>query len=187
MIRFLLIAFVSLFPASVSAEGHEQYLGSYVYTEDKDERFELIQANGKPSIIYSGVSREGEHGLFYFLVKAEQVTFSPPNRLSFLVGQRDLAPRRIKSFQDLEKMRKNGKVGIARTPMFFDGLLDKGALTLSCKQQESYGTDCPSGKMRFVKNKMTYAPRRSNFRSSGRAGSGVPLFLFVAARRSPRR
>lgn len=152
MNRLLIILCLVLLPFGVRAHGIEQFLGSYIYTHDgEEEKIELTQLNGTLAVVYSGVADGGEHGEFYFLVRATDVQFTPPNHLAFVIGMRDLAPRRIKGFRALEQMEQRGELGFARTPMYFDGVLKDGGLTLHCSQREDYGRDCAAAEMRFIK------------------------------------
>ncbi len=55
--------------------------------------------------LYSGLEREGEHGLFYTLVEVPDLKVTPSGTLTFTVAERELFLHRPKNLQEVRQNR----------------------------------------------------------------------------------
>jgi hypothetical protein len=130
------------------------WLGKWEYRQkagdsydDEGERLELNCRAGSLSGLYSGLEREGEHGLFYTLIEITDVRVSPNGELSFRVPGRELFQDRPRAPQDVEG-KKLRSAGFTRDELQMKARLEDGMLILNCTSKSS---SCPENLMVFRK------------------------------------
>jgi hypothetical protein len=137
-----------------SADCPERLLGSWEYRQsagdrydDEGERLELSCTGGSLQGLYSGLEREGEHGLFYTLVAMADLKIGPEGELSFTVPERELFHTRPKDSQEVGR-KKLRSAGLTRDQLHMRGRIEAGAIILTCTSSSS---SCPDSVMVFRK------------------------------------
>lgn len=98
---------------------------------------------------YSGLEREGEHGLFYTLVEVPDLKVTPSGTLTFTVAERELFLHRPKNLQEVRQNRLTA-AGFTKDSLHMQGRLDQGNLALTCASKAG---SCPEDLMVFHKGK----------------------------------
>jgi hypothetical protein len=115
--------------------------------DNEGERLELSCIGGSLQGLYSGLEREGEHGLFYTLVEMTDLKISPEGDLSFTVPERGLFHVRPKDPQEVGQ-KKLRSAGFTRDELHMRGKIEAGTIILTCTSNSS---SCPEGVMVFRK------------------------------------
>jgi hypothetical protein len=136
------------------AECPGQWLGTWEYRQragdgydNEGERLELSCTGGSLQGLYSGLEREGEHGLFYTLLEMTDLKLSPEGELSFTVPERELFHARPKDPQEV-RQKKLRSAGFTRDQLHMRGRIKAGTMILTCTSNSS---SCPEGVMVFRK------------------------------------
>lgn len=116
--------------------------------DDEGEKLQLSEKDGRLEGVYFGLEREGEHGLFYSVVKTKDLNLTKDGGISFVVPERDLFSKRPASLAETEE--KNKRAGHTQYEMKMQGKIEKGRLILSCV---STGGECPDEIMIFESEK----------------------------------
>jgi hypothetical protein len=130
------------------------WLGTWEYRQragdshdPEGERIHLHCTGGALQGLYSGLEREGEHGLFYTLVEMTELKASPEGELSFTVPGRELFHVRPRDLQEVAG-KKHESAGFTRDELHLRGRLENSTLTLNCTSSSS---SCPESVMVFRK------------------------------------
>jgi len=135
----------ALLLAVLSCSKESALSGRWQYVQPPDSEGEILslaRIQGQWSGVLNGLAREGEHGLFYYVVKVEDLAVSEEGRVSFTVGRRSLHNER----PGISGIGVRGDAGFSGTPMLFSGRMEGGSLLFECT-----GEDCPDTTMRFEK------------------------------------
>jgi hypothetical protein len=115
--------------------------------DTEGERLELSCIADSVRGLYSGLEREGEHGLFYTLVEMTNVKIGPEGELLFTVPAREMFSERPKNLQEVEH-KKLRSAGFTRDELRMRGRLKTGTIILTCTSSSS---SCPEDVMVFRK------------------------------------
>lgn len=158
--RLLSVAIVfCLSVVNVLGETLDSYVGTWEYRQrnsgtktgydDEGEKLQFSKRNGILEGIYFGLQREGEHGLFYTVVKVKNVKVTADGGISFVVPERDLFSERPTSLAEAAE-KKNERAGLTRNELKMQGKVEKGRLLLECISRHY---ECPDKLMSFDKGK----------------------------------
>lgn len=109
------------------------------------ERLEVTCRGNAVHLLYHGLEREGEHGLFYTLVEAKDVHVTPARHISFVVPERELFRQRPQNLEAVKQKRLTS-AGITRDELHLEGRLENQKLVLTCTAK---GGSCPEPRMVF--------------------------------------
>ena len=160
LIFTLLVLSLNIFTTPINAsEIFEPFLGAWEYRQansgttsgfDKEgDRLEFMIDNARLKGTYFGLSREGEHGLFYTVVEVKGIQISEERHIHFIVPERFFYAKRPRNIKQATRTRS---AGFTRAELIMNGTLKDGKLILNCTS-ERYG--CPAPVMEFRK-----VPRR---------------------------
>jgi len=147
-----------IFPATVNKnlnsfvgvwEYRQENSGSKSGYDSEGEKIEFKLENNQLSGTYFGVEREGEHGIFYSVVKLKNIIFTEDNKINFIVPERDLFSKRPKNINEATKNKENNN-GFTRSTLQYSGTIRNDVLWLVCKTD--YG-NCPADSLDFYKDK----------------------------------
>lgn len=111
--------------------------------DDAGEKLEIKMQGKQPEVIYHGLERMGEHGLFHSLVEAENLVIQG-NKISFVVPERDLFVSPPANLSEAIQ-RKDTAAGFTRERLTLKGELSGNKIVLRC--QAKHG--CPDDTMTF--------------------------------------
>lgn len=135
----------ALLLAVLSCSKESALSGRWQYVQPPDTEGDVLYlatVRGEWNGFMNGLAREGEHGLFYYVVEVEELAVSEEGRVNFTVGRRGLHNER----PGLSNIGSKGDAGFSGTPMLFSGRMEGGSLLFECT-----GEDCPDTIMRFEK------------------------------------
>ena len=125
--------------------------GSSTGYDVEEERLELNEKGGAIQVLFFGLERGEDHGLFYTLVEIKNVEVSKGGKITFIIPDRDIYPVRPRSLAEAEDLKKHNLTGgFTRIEMKFQGRLKNGHLILQCTADRY---QCPEDVMVFRKGK----------------------------------
>ncbi len=139
-------------PFAYAADVRAPFVGVWEYRQragegydDEGEKLELKRAGNSIRGTYFGLEREGEHGLFYTLVKIKEVKVTD-GELSFVVPARELYAERPRSWEHLKSLKQ---AGATKDELVMRGRRKGGTLLLHCTSRDGR---CPDRVMEFRRN-----------------------------------
>ena len=149
----ILFTLFFLVTACQKAKNEHDWLGVWEYRQANsaepsayDKEGELLQLNRENDTLvakYQGISREGEHGLFYYSVKVKDLKLQN-DELSFVIPKRKL-------YRSREAVgNENEQAGMTSDKLFLKGTLDSDVLVLECQSKHN---SCPEKTLKFYKGK----------------------------------
>lgn len=125
-------------------EYRQRNLATPTGVDAEGERLVITQAGDHVDIAYFGLEREGEHGLYYTAVQAENVRRTQDDRIEFTVPARNLYPSRPKSLPHAANLQP---AGVANQPLMLTAERRDEALIVTCVSSD--GWSCPESSMTF--------------------------------------
>jgi hypothetical protein len=160
-LRLAYVALVFMFAAStVGADEQPDPLAGFVGTweyrqensaapggyDDVGERLEMTRRGNELRIVYFGVEREAEHGLYFSVVEAESVAANDEGRVEFVVPERRYHDTRPSS---LRAERSGSSNGCCAEVLEYSGQLVGDELRLACRQRQRGYSLCPDSTVVF--------------------------------------
>ena len=148
--------FSASMPANTDTLSEEAYTGTWEYRQknssatsgydNEGERFVIGTSNGKFTLTYYSLEREGEHGLFYSVSKPKQLRIKN-NIIEFTIGERDIYSKRPSSLDEISKY-KEFNAGFINSHLEFKGVVKANSITFTCTP----ASECPENIMIFRRN-----------------------------------
>lgn len=118
--------------------------------DDVGERLEITRRDRALHIVYFGVERTGDHGLYFSVVEAQDVKVDDAGRLDFVVP----ASRRYHGERpaSLEAERRMPGAGSAGKRLEFSGELVGEELRMTCGEEFPGYENCPAPGLVFLRS-----------------------------------
>lgn len=114
-----------------TAGAQPELAGRWQYLQPPDrqgEVLDIVLEGGRHRAVMNGLERAGEHGLFYYVAEAADLTVAPDGSISFIIGERVLFRKR----PPLSRPGSEGNAGVTRDTLRFHGKMERGTLVLRC-------------------------------------------------------
>lgn len=144
--QLLVAAALVLAYSSAVAQASPPLAGRWQYLQPPDAEGDVLDlsvSSGHWRGIMNGLLRAGEHGVLYYVVKAENLNVDADGTIRFEIGERQLARKR----PPLSVLDGKTDAGVDRYRMQFTGQIEGGDLVLQCADPK--GGSCPASSMRF--------------------------------------